>query len=54
MRKNPRISAEKLADLIGINIRNVQKNIDKLKSKNLVKRIGADHGGHWEVINTKQ
>ena len=33
---------------IGINIRNTQKTLDKLKTKGIIERIGADKGGYWK------
>ena len=30
-----------------------EKNIEKLKQKGLLKRIGPAKGGHWEVVNGK-
>ncbi|MBS3099311.1 putative DNA binding domain-containing protein [Candidatus Pacearchaeota archaeon] len=48
--KNPRITSEELSNLLDINIRNTKKNIEKLKTKGLLKRIGSAKGGYWEVI----
>ena len=49
MRNNPFITQKELADIVGITDKNIRNNISKLKSKELVKRIGPDFGGHWEV-----
>ena len=46
---NPKITAQKLSEKIGINVRNVQKNIQQLKNKNLIERIGPDKGGYWNI-----
>jgi len=51
--KNPRISKQKLANKIGISTTAIDKNIAKLKQKKLLKRIGPDKGGHWEMIRRK-
>lgn len=29
----------------------VEYNLIKLKVKGLIKRIGSDRGGHWEVVH---
>ena len=29
---------------------NIRKNIEKLKQKGLLKRIGSDRSGHWEIV----
>ena len=47
--KNPTISAQGLAELIGISHRKTQDNLAKLKNMGVLKRIGPDKGGHWEV-----
>lgn len=47
--KNPHITGKKLAALIGISERKIKANIFKLKQKKLLKRIGSDRGGHWEI-----
>ena len=48
--KNPAISAKALADLVGISPRKIQDNIAKLKGLGILKRVGPDKGGHWEVV----
>ncbi len=50
MRKNPNIIIVELAKLININERNIKNNILKLKEKRIIKRIGSDKCGHWEVL----
>ena len=50
IRKNPRITAEQLSKILHINLRNTKKYFANLKKKGLLRRIGADRGGHWEVI----
>ncbi len=47
---NPRITALELANAIGISERKIKENIKKLKQKGLLRRIGADRGGYWEVV----
>jgi len=36
-------------DRVGINDRNIRNNISVLKQKDVIRRIGPDKGGHWEV-----
>ena len=47
--KDAKISAAKLSVVLGINTRNTQKTLDKLKTKGIIERIGADKGGYWEI-----
>ncbi len=47
---NPSISRNELANKLDINVSAVRKHIDALRKKKLLKRVGPDKGGHWEVI----
>jgi ATP-dependent DNA helicase RecG len=51
--KNPRISKKELAIKIGISTTAIDKNITALKKKGLLKRIGPDKGGYWEISGEK-
>ena len=48
--KNPSISANNIAKEIGISSRAVEKHIKNLKADNKIKRIGADKGGYWKIV----
>ena len=48
--RTPNISIKDMADNLKINISAVQKHVDKLKEKGLLKRVGPDKGGYWKVI----
>ncbi len=47
------ISAKELSGRVGISQRKVEENISKLKKKGILKRIGPDKGGHWEIVEEK-
>ena len=49
---NPEISARQIAEILGISARGVEKQLDKLRQQGILKRIGPDKGGYWEVVNT--
>ena len=49
--KNPYITTSELSQLIGLSISGIEKNLRQLKEQNKIKRIGADKGGHWEVVD---
>jgi len=49
--KNPKISKKEMAEKVGISTTAIDKNIAALKEKNILKRVGSDRAGHWEVIN---
>lgn len=39
-----------LADKLGISRRAVAKQISRLQEENIIRRVGADKGGHWEIV----
>ena len=49
MLRNPFITVAELKDMVNISRKSILENIAKLKEKGLLKRIGPDKGGHWEV-----
>jgi len=49
MLQNPNVAIPDIAAAIGISTTAVEKNIQKLKDKGVLTRIGAARGGHWEV-----
>jgi ATP-dependent DNA helicase RecG len=50
MRKNSATTIEKLAKDLGISSRAIKKHIKSLREQGIIKRVGHDFGGHWEVI----
>ena len=51
LKKNPKLSAKKLSEKIGITSRAVEKQLATLVEKGLLKRVGSPKGGHWEILN---
>ena len=49
IRKNPYITTKELANVCGLTEDGIYYNTKKLRSKGLIRRIGGDKGGHWEV-----
>ncbi len=49
LERNPNISRGEIAEKMGINEPAVQKRLDVLRKKNILRREGPDKGGHWEV-----
>ena len=39
-----------MAEIIGIDRRNIARNIKKLQEQDVVHRVGPDKGGFWEII----
>lgn len=49
--KNKFITIPELSKALDISTTAVENNLAKLKVKNILKRIGPDKGGHWEIVN---
>ena len=50
IRQNSRITAKELVQAKGLSLAGVKYNLNKLKKENVLKRVGSDKGGHWEVL----
>lgn len=48
--KNNQITQKEMALLLNITDRTVQRNTKILQEKGLLRLIGSDKSGHWEVI----
>lgn len=48
--KNPHITQEELANIVGITRKSIISNMKKLQENGLIRRIGADKNGYWQVI----
>ncbi|MEW6327686.1 MAG: ATP-binding protein [Thermodesulfobacteriota bacterium] len=48
--RNKRVSIREMAREVGISTTAIDKNLTKLKNKGILRRVGPDKGGHWEVI----
>ena len=47
----PQISARELSVILGISTRAVEKRLAQLKKTGILRRVGPDRGGHWEIVN---
>ena len=47
---NPNITQSEIAEKLNITKVTVNRNINKLKEKNIIKRIGANKNGYWKII----
>ena len=52
--ENPSVTTAALAEMLNISTKGVEWQIRQLKKKNMIRRIGADKGGHWEITDTNQ
>lgn len=50
IKQDPNITLSKIAVKLGISERGTDKQIKKLKEQGLIRRIGPNKGGHWELV----
>lgn len=50
IRDNPQITQKKLINATGLTRRGIEWNLQQLKAKGVIRRVGPDKGGHWEVL----
>jgi len=50
LRADASLSAVKIGQLLGITTRQAERLLASLRKKNLIRRIGANKNGHWEII----
>lgn len=49
IKNNPFVTQEELSEIVGIARKNIVANMKKLQTNGLIKRIGADKNGYWQV-----
>ena len=49
---NPQIKYDELANQIGVSRSTIKREIKKLRERNIIKRVGSDKTGYWEVKST--
>ena len=54
IKENAGITTQAMADNLGISRRAVAKAIAKLQAEKIIRRVGPDKGGHWEIIKNGQ
>ena len=47
--ENPQITSTQMAERLGINRSAISKHLKRMQTEGVVRRIGPDKGGHWEV-----
>ena len=50
IRNNPKVTQSQLAKITGLTVRGVEWNMKKLQETKVIKRVGPNKGGHWEII----
>ena len=50
IKENPRITQKELVKKTGLTRRGIEWYLAKLKQEKIIKRVGSDKAGHWEII----
>ena len=50
IKENPSVTQKKLIEITGLTRRGIEWQIKQLKEKGIIHRVGADKGGHWEIL----
>ena len=50
IKKNPNITQNEIGNTLNINKSTVMRNINKLKEKNIIARIGSTKNGQWKIL----
>ena len=49
IKNNPNVTTAELADILDISQKGVEWQLKQLKEKGILRRVGADKGGYWEI-----
>ena len=50
IKKNPNITQNAIAEITGISLRSVKRNIAILKKDGILERVGSDKTGYWKIL----
>ena len=50
IQEDPTITTDQLAESLEVSVKGVEWQLNSLKRDNVIKRVGPDRGGHWEVL----
>ena len=53
IRNNPSVTQFELSIILQLSTKAIEKQIKNLKEDGIIRRVGPDNGGHWEVIDNK-
>ena len=48
---NAKVTSTQMAESLGINRSAVSKHLKKMQEDGIIRRVGPDKGGHWEITN---
>ena len=53
IKENPHIQRKELVSRLGIHESSVKRRLASLQEKGIIKHIGPNKGGYWELINAE-
>lgn len=48
--QNPNITQKEIASKLKTTVRTIERNVNILKEKEILKRVGTDKVGYWKII----
>ena len=54
IKADPYITTQAIADQLGINRSGVARHIKRLQNQGVIRRVGPDKGGYWEIISDEK
>jgi len=52
--KNNTITIPEMANTLQVNEKTIKRDIEKLKKEFIIKRVGSDKTGHWEILDGRR
>ena len=50
MRNNPKITYNELAEMLSVSRATIKRKVNDLSAKGIIKRIGNNRSGYWEIL----
>ncbi len=51
--RNAKVTSTQMAGSLGINRSAISKHLKKMQTDGIIRRVGPDKGGHWEIIEAE-
>lgn len=52
--EKPDVTIKEIASLLGKSNRRAEEQIRKMKEQKIIRRVGPDKGGYWELIKERK
>jgi ATP-dependent DNA helicase RecG len=51
IKMNNKISATEIAEILKVNSKTIKRDLQQLKNKGIIERVGSERGGYWKIKN---